>query len=477
MKQVLVALIFAITLPTFAEQARYHHVHLRATDTAEAANWYADHFDGKASHLGIYDVTRFSNVVFIFFPEDAAGVDGSEFPGELKGTSGTGLDHIGFNAVDTKAKMAELEKAGVEVTRPATVFPGKFTFGFVKDPWGTLIEITDTVKNNEFNHVHVVSDDPEKTVNWYADVFGGEVGHPANIPFIYAIPYGSVSLIATAKSVTGAPTGPSSRTMHRSVDHLGWSFSDLPKEMERLKKAGVNIILDTFDFRGTNIAFIESPEGVLIELVEIPAPKAEANADIDPVLLAALQKIAPNAVVIPGDAGDGFMEIMNPQEMSAWMCIRAVTEKDFEALSVKPPYTKSGIGFASMDIAAFRRSPGLEKDGQVRTEDFGPYHFINVIGFPKPGKNGGPMMATVDKHQIVGFKAGRQVALMETPDGVFVELIGSPENDSELTLPDGAEFITYIPEQPWIVQLPHPVKAYFGRGGAMRSFQGPIVLP
>ena len=262
----------AITISAAAEKAKYHHVHLRATDTLEAANWYADHFEGTAAKLGIYDVTRFSNVILIFFKEDQAGVDGSEFPGELKGSVGSALDHIGFNAVDTKQKMAELEAAGVEIFTPARSLPGKFNFGFVRDPWGTLIEITDLVKNNGFSHVHVVSDDAEATAKWYANVFGGEITHPAGIPFIHSISYGTVSLISTAAQTAGPgrPKGPLAPTMHRSVDHLGWSFSDLSAEIERMKKDGVKIVRDIFDFRGTNIAFIESPQGVLIELVEIP---------------------------------------------------------------------------------------------------------------------------------------------------------------------------------------------------------------
>ena len=130
--------------------------------------------------------------------------------------------------------------------------------------------------------------------------------------------------------------------------------------------------------------------------------------------------------------------------------------------------------------AAFRRSPGLESDGEVRIETIDDREFLNVArvkGFPKPAKNGAYMSATVDKHHVIGFKAGREVSLMKTPEGLFVELIGTPEHDAKRTLPDGATLITYTPDKPWIVDLPHPVKAYFWRGEHMRSFQGPITLP
>lgn len=269
-KYLLVPLI-AIALPAFSEQAKYHHVHLRATDTQEAAGWYAQHFDGTAARLGIYDISRFNNVILIFFPEAQPGVDGSPFPGELKGTVGSALDHIGFNAPDTKKRMDELEAKGVEIAVPTGSLGGKFNYGFVRDPWGTLIEITDIVKNSDFSHVHVVSEDAEATAKWYADVFGGTITHPANIPFIFSVEYGTVSLVSTTPQATRRQEGPLARTMHRSVDHLGWSFTNLESEIERMKNSGVKVVRDMFDFRGTNIAFIESPDGVLIELVELPA--------------------------------------------------------------------------------------------------------------------------------------------------------------------------------------------------------------
>lgn len=271
MKKYLLIPLLAIALPAFSEQAKYHHVHLRATDTQEAAGWYAENFEGKAARLGIYDITRFNNVILIFFPENQQGVDGSQFPGELKGTVGSALDHIGFNSPDTKNKMEELDTKGVEIVVPTGSLGGNFNYGFVRDPWGTLIEITDLVKNSDFSHVHVVSEDAEATANWYAEVFGGSITHPADIPFIFSVQYGTVALVSTTAQATGRAKGPLAPTMHRSVDHLGWSFTNLRSEIERMKKSGVKVVRDIFDFRGTNIAFIESPDGVLIELVEIPA--------------------------------------------------------------------------------------------------------------------------------------------------------------------------------------------------------------
>lgn len=247
-----------------AEQATYHHVHLRADDTAAAAQWYADHFGGEAGRMVVFDVTQFDGVTLIFYPKEQPGVDGTPHPGALEGSRGSALDHIGWDVPDVAAKVAELEAKGVEVVSRPADSGGLFTYAFVRDPWGTVIELTDIVKDGKFSHVHVVSADPERTINWYADYFGGEVVHPMDVPTLWAIQYGQVVLVATQRPGRLAPT------MHRSADHLGWSFTDLAAAVERMKAGGVKVVKDVYRFGPTNIAFVESPEGVLIECIQIP---------------------------------------------------------------------------------------------------------------------------------------------------------------------------------------------------------------
>lgn len=269
------AITMAVLLTTtaLAEQATYHHVHLRAADTAAAAQWYAGHFGGEAGKMVVYDVAEFDGVTLIFFPADQPGVDGSPFPGTLEGSRGSALDHIGWDVPDVAAKLAELEKEGVEVVSQPANSGGLFNYAFVRDPWGTVIELTDIVKDGKFSHVHVVSDDPERTINWYAEFFGGEVAHPMDVPTLWAIQYGPIVLVATKRE------GPLAPTMHRSADHLGWSFTDLDAAVERMKAGGVKIVRDVFPFGPTNIAFVESPEGVLIECLQIPFAHPEGESE------------------------------------------------------------------------------------------------------------------------------------------------------------------------------------------------------
>lgn len=59
---------------------------------------------------------------------------------ELVGTQGHAIDHIGFEVADLDATVAHLESMGVEVVNRRTI--GNLSIGFLTDPNGTYIELT-----------------------------------------------------------------------------------------------------------------------------------------------------------------------------------------------------------------------------------------------------------------------------------------------------------------------------------------------
>ncbi len=60
----------------------------------------------------------------------------------------------------------------------------------------------------------------------------------------------------------------------RAIDHIGFSVDDLAATLERLRAEGVNVIEGIRTITGgTNIAFIEGPDRIWIELVEVNATK------------------------------------------------------------------------------------------------------------------------------------------------------------------------------------------------------------
>lgn len=55
----------------------------------------------------------------------------------------------------------------------------------------------------------------------------------------------------------------------RLFDHLGFEVPDISKTIEAMRKENVTITDEPFKFNGkTTIAFIEDPDGTLIELIE-----------------------------------------------------------------------------------------------------------------------------------------------------------------------------------------------------------------
>ena len=67
---------------------------------------------------------------------------------EVVGTAGRAVDHIGFEVRDLTAFAAELSRKGIALTAP----PRRdarlgVTVATVTDPWGTVIELTEGLRD------------------------------------------------------------------------------------------------------------------------------------------------------------------------------------------------------------------------------------------------------------------------------------------------------------------------------------------
>ncbi len=233
--------------------ATYHHVHLTATNPLEAVKWYVKHMDGQMTKVAIFDAAGFGKVNLIFFQAKAG------FPGSV----GSAVDHIGFSYKDLDAKMKQLSGSGVEIVSGVQQ-EGPIKYAFVKDPWGTLIEVLQDPQIEGFHHVHLATTDPRATLQWYVDAFGGEAARFAGL--IPGVRYGDMWVLAKKVDAARAPT------KGRSIDHLGWAFDDLDAAAVELKAKGVKFESEPFVFGTAKIAFITTPDGVRIELVG-PGPK------------------------------------------------------------------------------------------------------------------------------------------------------------------------------------------------------------
>ncbi len=120
-----------------------------------------------------------------------------------------------------------------------------------------------------WEHIHLRSEDPDATAQWYHDKLGAEVVRTPQ-------PDGSTRIdlnlggqkIFIARAMPGkAAQAPSSPYL--GLDHFGLLVSDLSAAVAELKAKGVAFTMEPTQIRpGTRIAFLTAPENVSIELLQ-----------------------------------------------------------------------------------------------------------------------------------------------------------------------------------------------------------------
>jgi catechol 2,3-dioxygenase-like lactoylglutathione lyase family enzyme len=120
--------------PTSPDPAANHHIHFSAPDVAAMKAWYVETFGAAPGQRGGMEAAQLPGVNLTFSP--AAG--------DVAGTKGRSVDHIGFEVQGLKALCEKLEAKGVRFDRPYTERPEpKVAVAFLIDPWGTYVELTE----------------------------------------------------------------------------------------------------------------------------------------------------------------------------------------------------------------------------------------------------------------------------------------------------------------------------------------------
>jgi predicted enzyme related to lactoylglutathione lyase len=114
-----------------------HHIHFFGQMNTEMQAWYAKTFGATmlAANPGAAFVSdQLPGVLLNFSPS----------PTPVAGTTGRAIDHIGFEIKDLEAFTKKLESQGIKLDRPYTKVPELgIAMAFIKDPWGTSIEMTE----------------------------------------------------------------------------------------------------------------------------------------------------------------------------------------------------------------------------------------------------------------------------------------------------------------------------------------------
>jgi predicted enzyme related to lactoylglutathione lyase len=114
-----------------------HHIHFFAQQNAEMEAWYVKTFGAKP-------MPQNPNLVFLQAELPGVVLNFTPSPTPTVGTQGRAIDHIGFEVKNLEAFIKQLEAGGVRLERPYTkVATLGIAIAFIKDPWGTYIELTE----------------------------------------------------------------------------------------------------------------------------------------------------------------------------------------------------------------------------------------------------------------------------------------------------------------------------------------------
>jgi predicted enzyme related to lactoylglutathione lyase len=114
-----------------------HHLHFFGQMQTEMQAWYAKTFGAKILP---------PNPGSAFVQDQLPGLflNFTPSPTPTVGTTGRALDHIGFEVKNLEAFTKKLEADGIKLDRPYTKVPELgIAIAFIKDPWGTNIEMTE----------------------------------------------------------------------------------------------------------------------------------------------------------------------------------------------------------------------------------------------------------------------------------------------------------------------------------------------
>ena len=256
-----------------AAEADYNHVSITSSAPPESVRWYAEHL-GCEAVADRDDTADCFGVEVTFVPQPTMG-----------STQGTGVNHIGFSYADLTAKMGELEAVGVRGSgvrlqrfaggAPLREAPGGYLHGYIFDPWGTRIELVEDPENVGFHHVHLSATDPQATLAWYEQMFGGERAVHADAD--EGVRFGNVWVFASEH-----PEGTPATTQGRAVDHIGFVVDDIDAAAAELRAAGVEFqeepVVPENGRSAARRAFIYAPDNVRLAMVETGFAGVDATA-------------------------------------------------------------------------------------------------------------------------------------------------------------------------------------------------------
>ena len=126
-----------VEVKTQTAPIQLHHVHFFGENRDAMRDWYAKTFGAAAQPAN-------PNQAFVMATLPGVTLSFSPSPTPTVPTQGRALDHIGFEVKNLEAFTKKLEADGIPLTVSYRSVPALgIAIAFIKDPWGTNIELTE----------------------------------------------------------------------------------------------------------------------------------------------------------------------------------------------------------------------------------------------------------------------------------------------------------------------------------------------
>ena len=230
------------------------HVHLHVRDVEANRKFWAE-LGGTAARLDGTTVMKFPGLL-IFLSQGAPSGDNEDAV----------VNHIGFYLQDFDKSVAQWQATGMKMSDLARR-PNRKA-GYVYTPDNLKVEIAETSDSpkslpivNDHMHYYLVEGAGQEMLNWYAKMFGGELGASGGNPHVI-IP--GVRIRFSVAEKAQAPI------KGRALGHIGFEVKNLEAFCRKLEANGVRFDEPYSKTRhsGYSSAMLTDPWGTSIELTE-----------------------------------------------------------------------------------------------------------------------------------------------------------------------------------------------------------------
>lgn len=122
---------------------------------------------------------------------------------------------------------------------------------------------------HRFHHAHIKSQDPRTSARWWADMFGATVLPEMEFGSMLFVPVelDGVRINITSPSPEEGTHDPP-LIPYYGLEHIGLLTNDLDADLARFAEQGLEIYERRTGAGGYEIAFVEAPDGVCLELLQ-----------------------------------------------------------------------------------------------------------------------------------------------------------------------------------------------------------------